>query len=247
MRAAGHAPHEPAAIYRYLVPREQQVLTVRQHAAFLVPPAAAAAGAALAAGVVTVIAPGARTLEIVAWVLAGFLIARLIAAVLSWSVQYITVTNARVVLTSGVFTRKVKIIPLLNFAEMTFARSFAGRMFGYGTFIIEATGKAYLIIDYIPYSEQIQLLLTEGAFPKSAGSDWDVDDDESPSATRSASFGLADYGDYGTPAGYQEPPGAGHVVHAEAPPENETPPETDPGGAPDATDSEDPDRPADED
>ncbi len=66
MRALGRAPYEPAAIYRYLVPREQQVLTLRQHWAFLIPPAAAAAGAALAAGVVTVVAPGAATLATVA-------------------------------------------------------------------------------------------------------------------------------------------------------------------------------------
>ena len=126
MRAARRAGYESAAIYRYLVPREQQVLTLRQHWAFLVPPAAAAAGAALAAGVVTVIAPGATTLETVAWVLAGFLIARLLVAGLSWSVQYITITSERVVLTSGILNRKVKIIPLPNFAEMTFARSLRG-------------------------------------------------------------------------------------------------------------------------
>ena len=108
-------------VYRYLTPREQQVLTLRQHWAFLVPPAAAAVGAALAALVVTVIAPGATTLKTVAWVLAGFLIARLIVADLSWWVQYITVTNERVVLTSGILHRKVKIIPLPNFAEMTLA------------------------------------------------------------------------------------------------------------------------------
>jgi uncharacterized membrane protein YdbT with pleckstrin-like domain len=162
-------------VYRYLTPREQQVLTLRQHWAFLVPPAAAAVGAALAALVVTVIAPGAITLKTVAWVLAGFLIARLIVAGLSWWVQYITVTNERVVLTSGILHRKVKIIPLPNFAEMTFARSFAGRMIGYGAFTVEATGKPYLIIDYIPYPEQVQVELTSIAFPK-LGDDEDADD-----------------------------------------------------------------------
>ena len=143
------------------VPREQQVLTLRQHWAFLVPPAAAAAGAAPAAGAVTVIAPGATTLETVAWVLAGFLIARRLVAGLSWSVQYITITSERVVLTSGILNRKVKIIPLPNFAEMTFACSFAGRMIGYGAFMVEATGKPDRRIHNIPDPEQIQPELTE--------------------------------------------------------------------------------------
>jgi len=194
MRAVGRAAYPSPEINRYLTPREQQVLTVRQHWAFLVPPAAAAAGAAMAALVVTVIAPGAITLETVAWVLAGFLIARLIVAGLSWFVQYITITNERVVLTSGLLNRRVKIIPLPNFAEMTFARSFAGRIIGYGAFTVEATGKPYLIIDYIPYPEQIQLELTSIAFPKLGADD---DDYEPPPRSRSAPPGWPYYSDYG--------------------------------------------------
>ena len=186
MIPGGRSSYEPAAIYRYLLPREQQVITLRQHWAFLVPPAAAAVGAALAGGVVMVVAPGSMTLETAAWVLAAFLVARLIVAVLSWYVQYITITSERVVLQSGILNNKVKVIPLPNFAEMTFARSFAGRMIGYGAFMVEATGKPYLIIDYIPYPEQVQLELTSIATAKPAEADADDDDYGPPPRRRPA-------------------------------------------------------------
>lgn len=248
MRALGRAPYEPAAIYRYLVPREQQVLTLRQHWAFLIPPAAAAAGAALAAGVVTVVAPGAATLATVAWVLAGFLVARLIVAGLSWFVQFITITSERVVLTSGILNRKIKIIPLPNFAEMTFVRSFAGRMIGYGAFMVEATGKPYLIIDYIPYPEQVQLELTEIAFPKPAEADRGDDYHVSPSGRPSEPSGLPDYGGYAasTQASHQEPPRPDDWVHNDTLAAGESSPEEQPGDAPGVTDSGDPGRQADE-
>ena len=234
MSPARRSPYEPPIeISKYLLPREQQVATLRQHPASLFPPAAAATGAVLAAEAVTVIAHGARTPELVAWILAGFLGARLIVAFLSWVVQYITVTNARVVLTSGLFSRKVKIIPLPNFAEMTFARSFGGRILGFGTFMIEANGKAYLIIDYIPYSEQIQLILTGRVFPKSADVDWDLDDAESPRSGYRDPFGLPAYRDYGgrTAGERREPPEPGNLAGAD------TLPDEGPGYCPGAADS----------
>src|SRR5258706_2168810 len=221
MSSARRSPYELTEINKYLLPREEQVATLRQHWALLVPPAAAAVGAVLAAEAVTVIAPSARPPELVAWILAGFLVARLIVAALSWFIQYITVTNARVVLTSGLFSRKVKIIPLPNFAEMTFARSFAGRMIGFGTFMIEASGKAYLIIDYIPYSEQIQLILIGRVFPESAEVDWDLDDAESPPSGYRDPFRVPAYRDYGgrTAGERREPPEPGNLARADTSPD----------------------------
>ena len=250
MRLVQSSRSEPAEVNRYLLPQERQVATLRQHWAFLVPPAAAAFGAALAAEAVMAIAPGDKTLEIVGWVLAGFLVARLIGALVSWSVRYITITDARVVLRSGVVSSRIKIIPLPNFAEMTFARSLAGSTIGFGTFIIEASGKAYLIIDYIPYSEQIQLILTERSLPKLAREAWnddDDDDDEYVPPSRPDPFIRPSYGDYvsggfGQP---DEPAGTGSVLRAE--PSLEPPPGEEAGDAGGTTDGGADGRQADDD
>jgi Bacterial PH domain len=197
------------AVDRYLLPREERVATVRQHQAMLISPLAAAIGGILAATTVTVTSTGSVPLKIAAWILAGSLVARFTMILLVWFVRYISITNERVVLTSGLLSRRVKTIPLPNFAEMTFERSFGGRMIGYGTFTIEASGKAYLIINYIPYSEQIQLVLSgriyRGISDDDSDSDsydedsysYEQDDEYAGSATEGEPLGAGEPGDTG--------------------------------------------------
>jgi len=50
-------------------------------------------------------------------------------------------------------------MPLVKVTDMTFQRSFLGRLFGYGTFILESAGQdqALSTVDYIPYPEQLYL------------------------------------------------------------------------------------------
>jgi uncharacterized membrane protein YdbT with pleckstrin-like domain len=187
MSAARGAPPGFASIGRYLLPTEQLFATVRQHPASLIQPVAASLGGILAAVVVTEISAGARSAEVVAWTLAALLIARVTLASASWFNRYIRITSSRVVLTSGLFSSTVKLVPLPNFAEMTFARSFGGRLLGFGTFTIEASGKAYLVINYIPYSEQVQLLLSSGIYPQAADLDDELADSDWDSAPRRAS------------------------------------------------------------
>ncbi len=80
-------------------------------------------------------------------------------------------------LTSGVFSRKVAMMPLTKVTDMSFRRSFAGRMLGYGEFIVESAGQdqAFRTVDHIPYPEQLYLLVCGMLFPTSAD---DEDDDE---------------------------------------------------------------------
>jgi hypothetical protein len=66
------------------------------------------------------------------------------------------VTSQRMILTSGLLTRKVAMMPLVKVTDMSFQRTFFGRLFGYGEFIIESAGQdqALRTIDHIPYPEQ---------------------------------------------------------------------------------------------
>jgi len=61
------------------------------------------------------------------------------------------------VLISGIISRKIAAVPLANVKDLGFERSAAGNLFGYGTFTITAEGKPKIVIDYIPYPEQLYL------------------------------------------------------------------------------------------
>jgi hypothetical protein len=68
-------------------------------------------------------------------------------------------------------------MPLTKVTDMSFRRSFGGRMLGYGEFVVESAGQDQALrnIDHIPYPEQLYLLICGMIFPSSA----DAADDDS--------------------------------------------------------------------
>ena len=84
---------------------------------------------------------------------------------MSWSVQYIVITQKRLILTSGLAGRKVTVIPLATLKDLAFTRSAGGRLLGYGAFTFEGGGKASAVIDHIPYPEQIYLEIYALLYP----------------------------------------------------------------------------------
>ena len=165
MRLITAARGAPAAASRYLLPDERQVITVRQHPAKLLPPLTAAVGGLLAAVAVGVISNRVTSAHYVVWVLTAFLILRFVLDVLGWSVQYIVVTQRRLILTSGLAGRRVTVVPLVALRDLSFVRSAGGRVLGYGAFTFEAGGQTNTVIDYIPYPEQIYLEIYHLLFP----------------------------------------------------------------------------------
>jgi uncharacterized membrane protein YdbT with pleckstrin-like domain len=164
----------PVAINKYLLPREVQVATVRQHPAVLMAASAQALGGLLVAGLLTTTVVHGL-LAIIIWVAWGILLIRLIWRVLLWAVDYFVVTTERLLLTTGFFTRKVNMMPLSKVTDMSFQRSFAGRLLGYGEFIVESAGQDQALrhVTFIPYPEQLYLLICGMLFPNSAA---DADD-----------------------------------------------------------------------
>jgi membrane protein YdbS with pleckstrin-like domain len=159
----------PAAINKYLLPREVQVATVRQHPAVLIPASALTLAGLLLAGVLaaTVVHGIAAVVMWVAWLL---LLLRLIWKVMNWSVDYFVVTTERLLLTWGFLTRRVNMMPLTKVTDMSFKRSFPGRLLGYGEFIVESAGQDQALrnVEFIPYPEQLYLLICGMLFPSSA-------------------------------------------------------------------------------
>ena len=89
---------------------------------------------------------------------------------MNWSVDYFVVTSERLLLTRGFLTRRVNMMPLTKVTDMSFKRSFPGRLLGYGEFIVESAGQDQALrnVEFIPYPEQLYLLICGMLFPSSA-------------------------------------------------------------------------------
>jgi membrane protein YdbS with pleckstrin-like domain len=167
----------PVAINKYLLPREVQVASVRQHPAVLLPASALALAGLLIAGLLTAtVARG--LLSALIWIAWAFLLLRLVWKICNWSVDYFVVTTERLLLATGFLTRKVAMMPLKKVQDMSFQRTFPGRLLGYGEFIVESASQDQALrnIEYIPYPEQLYLLVCGMLFPSSAD---DAEDEQS--------------------------------------------------------------------
>lgn len=159
MRLINYTDDVPPFVNKYLSPDESMLITLHQHPSLLVPALAAAMGGLLAATTVSIVSAPTEISKLIVWILAAFLILRLILATYSWSVQVIVITHRRFMLISGITNRKVTYTELPDLKKLTFERSFAGSVLGYGTYKIGSDGAGQLVINYIPYSEQLYVEL----------------------------------------------------------------------------------------
>lgn len=183
MRVTSRAASGPAAVSKYLLPNEQQVIHTRRHPAILIGPSLLTlAGLLVAALLSATVLRSYGALVTVIWIAWLVLFGWMIWNVVNWAVDYFVVTSHRILLTSGVFTRKVAMMPLTKVTDMSFQRTFSGRMLGYGEFIVESAGRdqALRTIDHIPYPEQLYLEVCGmlfGAEDESSSSSSDSADD----------------------------------------------------------------------
>jgi membrane protein YdbS with pleckstrin-like domain len=160
MRLVPSTDTVPSSVNRYLLPHERQVITVRQHPAVLIRPIAEVLGGLAVAGFLSDwAAHGNNTAILIIWLLWLALVLRLVGKVYEWSVNYFVVTSQRMLLATGIVTRKVNMMPLGKVTDMSFRRSTLGRILGYGEFILESAGQdqALRIVDHLPYPEQLYL------------------------------------------------------------------------------------------
>ena len=167
MRLIAPGATPPAEVNKYLLPHEQQVITVRRHPAVLLGPICIALAGLIVAVVVSDMLPNLSALLAIVWIAWGITLLYLVWKATLWAVDYFVVTSHRMLLTSGLITRKVAMMPLVKVTDMSFQRSFLGRVFGYGEFILESAGQdqALRTVDYIPYPEQLYLEVCGLIFP----------------------------------------------------------------------------------
>ena len=160
MRLISPGGNPPADVDRYLLPHEQEVITVRKHPAVLLAPVAwAVIGLIIAALLSDTLLRHESGLVWIVWGIWGIIFLRFLWHAINWAVDYFIVTSHRFIQTSGLFSRRVAMMPLAKVTDMTFERSALGRVLGYGTFILESAGQDQALsrVDHIPYPEQLYL------------------------------------------------------------------------------------------
>ena len=158
----------PNAVNKYLLPHEHQVITVRKHPAVLLRPIGVTLlGLVIAAVISTTVAQHNADVVGFVWIVWAVLLVWLAYKVWEWSQDYFIVTSRRMLLATGVITRKVAMMPLVKVTDMSFQRSSLGRLLGYGEFILESAGQDQALrrVDHIPYPEQLYLEVCGLIFP----------------------------------------------------------------------------------
>jgi uncharacterized membrane protein YdbT with pleckstrin-like domain len=160
MRLVPNSDAVPASVNRYLLPHERQVITVHQHPAVLIMPILQVlAGLAIAGWLSNAVAHGSGTVILVVWILWGLVFLRLVVKAIEWGETYFVVTSQRMLLSTGLVTHKVNMMPLTKVTDMSFKRTGTGRILGYGEFIVESAGQDQALsnVKFLPYPEQLYL------------------------------------------------------------------------------------------
>ncbi|HEY7876374.1 MAG TPA: PH domain-containing protein [Actinomycetota bacterium] len=153
------------ALLRYLAHDEQVVLEVRRHPAVLVRPVLGAFVAVVAGIFVGIVLTPGSTHDVIdtgAGLVVLFFILRALWRVWEWWADRIVVTDQRIFEISGVLTRTVASMPVGRVTDMTYKRTIAGRLLGFGEVTVESAGQDQGLssIDHIPHPDHFYRTIT---------------------------------------------------------------------------------------
>ncbi|GAB2693298.1 PH domain-containing protein [Thalassiella azotivora] len=148
----------PRHIERYLLDEEQVVLAVRRHPVVVAEPIVTAVVGLLAVAVVGDALP--RDLPYVVDVLwwGWFaLVGRALWRLAEYHNDWFLGTDRRLILTYGIVTRKVAMMPLAKVTDLSYNRSVPGRLLGYGEFVLESAGQdqAMRSVNFLPSPDEL--------------------------------------------------------------------------------------------
>ncbi|MCX6466669.1 MAG: PH domain-containing protein [Pseudonocardiales bacterium] len=156
----------PREIDEYLLPTERRVIRVRQHWAVMMKHLTETALFLLLVVVAQRFLPSSVILDNVAFYLGLVAVLRFTVLTVLWWIERIVITDKRVMLAQGILVHNVGMMPLSKVTDLTFQRTLGGRMFGYGTMIVESAGQIQALnkITYMPRPEEIYEALSELVF-----------------------------------------------------------------------------------
>ena len=138
---------------RYLLDGERVVTAVHQHWAKVAEPVATAlASLVLALWLDAVIPASTGHLADVIWWLWLLVVVRAVWKLLEWRHDWFVATDKRLILTYGLLTQKVAMMPLSKVTDMSYNRSPLGRVVGFGTFVMESAGQEQALhhVNWVP-------------------------------------------------------------------------------------------------
>jgi membrane protein YdbS with pleckstrin-like domain len=150
----------------YLLPTERPVIDIRRHWAVLAGTTIQSLLLLVVGVLVARVLDGVDFARLVAIYFCIFVVARWVWKILDWYNEKLVVTDKRVLLLTGIVTRKVAIMPLVKVTDLTYNRSATGLMLGYGQFVVETAGQdqALSTIDFVPKPEKLYLQISELLF-----------------------------------------------------------------------------------
>ncbi|WP_156754688.1 PH domain-containing protein [Actinokineospora pegani] len=158
------APRDPD---EYLLDSERRVIRVRRHWASLAWEVfEAVALLAVCVMISYVMPPSMWLVQNILWYVALVVLLRFTYQVISWWVERIVVTDKRFMMTTGVFTTRVLMMPIGKVTDLTFKRTVTGRVLGYGTIVVESAGQIQALnqIHFLPKPEQVNDAISELVF-----------------------------------------------------------------------------------
>jgi hypothetical protein len=130
------------AVGRYLLDGERVLTAVHQHWAKVAEPVASVTVAlVLVLAFDSVVPASLGTVADLLWWAWFVLVGRAIWKVIERQHDWFVATDKRLILTHGLITRRVAMMPLTKVTDMSYNRSAMGRLLGYGTFVMESAGQ----------------------------------------------------------------------------------------------------------
>ncbi|MGZ4626492.1 MAG: PH domain-containing protein [Kineosporiaceae bacterium] len=147
-------PGIPAELDNYLTPVEKIVFRTRLHWIRIVRPWSLVVATMLLVAIVdsNLTSSSDRVFGNVEAVIIAVVVARALYKTWEWYREWFVATDRRLMLTMGIFTRKVAMMPLGKVTDMSYVRSPLGHLLGYGDFVLESAGldQAFRVVRYVP-------------------------------------------------------------------------------------------------
>lgn len=142
---------------KYLIPSERAVVVTRRHWASLIKVGAGCGAVFLVALLIVAYLSDAQFFAVVGVLALLGSLGWFGVAWWRWATEEFVVTDKRVLIVSGVITRRVAIMPLTKVTDLTYERSALGRLLGYGVFVMESAGQhqAMSRIEYLPRPDRL--------------------------------------------------------------------------------------------
>ena len=142
---------------RYLLDGERIVVAMHQHWAKVAEPVASVVAAlVVVTWLDTELPRGAGLFADLIWWAWFAVLGRTLWRLANWRHDWFIATDKRLLLTYGLFTNKVAMMPLVKVTDMSYSRSLVGRVMGYGQFLMESAGQDQALrrVSYVPHPDR---------------------------------------------------------------------------------------------